>query len=82
MANNITVTITVRDKVSPALSKMHRNTVKQTSAFSHMGTSASRVFSNMARDVDKVARSNRKLSSISMKPLTSSLLVCQERLQG
>lgn len=74
MANNITVTITVRDKVSPALSKMHRNTVKQTSAFSHMGTSASRVFSNMARDVDKVARSNRKLSSISMKPLTSQLV--------
>lgn len=74
MSNNITVTITVRDKVSPALSKMHRNTVKQTSAFSHMGTRASRVFSNMARDVDKVVRSGGKLSSMSMKPITSQLV--------
>lgn len=74
MANNITVTITVRDKVSPALSKMHRNTVKQTSAFSRMGTSASRTFSTMARDVDKVARSGGKLSSLSMKPLSSQFV--------
>lgn len=74
MANNITVTITVRDKVSPALSKMHRNTVKQTSAFSRMRTSASRTFSNMARDVDKVVRSGGKLSSLSMKPLISQFV--------
>lgn len=74
MANNITVTITVRDKVSPALSKMHRNTVKQTSAFSRMGTSASRTFSTMARDVDKVVRSGGKLSSLSMKPLSSQFV--------
>lgn len=74
MANNITVTITVRDKVSPALSKMHRNTVKQTSAFSRMGTSASRTFSSMARDVDKVVRSGGKLSSLSMKPLSNQFI--------
>lgn len=74
MANNITVTITVRDKVSPALSKMHRNTVKQTSAFSRMGTSASRTFSSMARDVDKVVRSGGKLSSLSMKPLSNQFV--------
>lgn len=82
MASNITVTITLRDKVSSPMKKVAKSTQQTQSAFQRMGATAKSVFSAMGRDVKQAIIPTEKLKRISLSPLKKQFVSLGTTIRG